>query len=89
MMRRNTASRSVLVSAASVKISEMCVAMSGSIIPTPLAIPTTRAVLPATTASASLGTVSVVIMPRAGPPASSDVSSAGRASIPARMRSIG
>ena len=34
-------------SSASVNSSEMWVAMSGSIIPTPLAIPTTRAVLPA------------------------------------------
>ena len=76
--RRNAASRSADVSSASVNSSEMCVAMSGSIIPTPFAIPTTRAVLPATVASASLGTVSVVIIPRAGRSASSDVSSLGQ-----------
>ena len=46
--RRNTTSRSVLESSASVKSNEMCVAMSGSIMPTPLAMPTTRAGLPAT-----------------------------------------
>ena len=44
--RRNTASRSMPGRSASVNKNEMCVAMSGSIIPTPLAVPTTRAVLP-------------------------------------------
>ena len=41
------------------------VAMSGSIIPTPLAIPTTRAGPSPTVAEATLGTVSVVMIPRA------------------------
>ena len=87
--RRNVASRSAADSSASVNSSEMWVAMSGSIKPTPLAMPTTLAELPATTASASFGTVSVVIIPRAGPAASSDVRVSGSASMPARIRSIG
>ena len=87
--RRNTASSSSEETSASVKTREMCVAMSGSIMPTPFAIPTTRAALPATTALDSFTTVSVVIMPRAGPAASSLVSDDGIAPRPARTRSIG
>ena len=74
---------------ASVNSSEMCVAMSGSIIPTPLAIPTTRAAEPATVADATLATVSVVIIPAAGPSASVRGSGAGIAARPGRIRSIG
>ena len=75
--------------AASVKISEMCVAMSGSIIPTPLATPTTRADEPRTVASASFGRVSVVMMARATSDASVPLGCAGSAAMPVRTRSIG
>ena len=58
---RNVASSAAEVNAASVKIIAIMVAMSGSIMPTPFATPTTVAA-PAV-AAAVLGTVSVVMMP--------------------------
>ena len=61
--RRNTASSSSGARAASVQNRAMRVAMSGSIMPTPLAMPTMRAA-PAE-ALATFSTVSVVIMARA------------------------
>ena len=64
--------------------------MSGSIIPTPLAMPTTRAGPAPTVAAATFSTVSVVMIPRA---AALDVAcraaAAGSAATPARTRSIG
>ena len=63
--RRHTASNVVPSTRASVNTNVMSVAMFGSIMPTPLATPTTRADPPATVASAILGTVSVVMIPRA------------------------
>ena len=87
--RRKIASRSFDETAASVKIMEIIVAMSGSIIPTPLATPTTRAVDPATVASETLCTVSVVMMPRATSSASFAGKGKGSAAIPVRIRSIG
>ena len=59
---------------ASVQNSVISVAMSGSIMPTPLAMPTTRAGPSPTTADAIFGTVSVVIIPTA----------ARRASVPSK-----
>ena len=67
----------------------MSVAMFGSIIPTPFATPTTRAVDPATTHSATLLTVSVVMMPRATSSADVPCGCAGSAARPARTLSIG
>ena len=81
--RRKTASSAGADSAASVKNIAIMVAMFGSIIPTPLATPTIRA-LP-TVADAVLGTVSVVMMPRATWPASVPGSGEGMAASPARM----
>src|SRR3977135_3059069 len=69
MTLRNAASRSVGATPASVQNSAMSVAMSGSIIPTPLAMPTT--VAGPTEDTAILGTVSGVMMARAH--ASADV----------------
>ena len=68
MTRRKAASSGSGSMAASVRKRVMRVAMSGSIIPTPLAMPTTRA--GPTAASDALGTVSVVMMARAAPSAS-------------------
>ena len=71
------------------KNSVISVAMSGSIIPTPLATPTTRADEPATSAVATLCTVSVVMIARATASASSTVKGVAIPAIPARTRSIG
>ena len=87
--RRKTVESTAWSIAASVNITVISVAMSGSIIPTPLAMPTTRAPLAPIVASATLATVSVVMMPRAASSASRDGSSAGIAAMPARTRSIG
>ena len=65
------------------------VAMSGSIIPTPLAMPTTRAGPAPTVAAATLATVSVVMIPAAAPLGVGAVGRGGIAATPARMRSIG
>ena len=67
----------------------MSVAMLGSIIPTPLATPTMRALLPAIDASAILCTVSVVMIPCAIATASLLVIAAGMAAKPVRIRSMG
>ena len=87
--RRKIASRSFDDTAASVKIIEIIVAMSGSIMPTPLATPTTRADDPATVASDTLCTVSVVMMPRATSSASFAGRGKGKAAMPVRIHSIG
>ena len=58
--RRNSPSSASAATLASVQNSAISVAMSGSIIPTPLAMPTTRA-SPAV-AAATFGTVSVVMI---------------------------
>ena len=63
--------------------------MSGSIIPTPLAMPTTRAGPSPIPASATFGTVSVVIIARAAATASVPSGRPGIAATPARMRSSG
>ena len=63
MTRRKTASSRSPSTAASVNNRVISVAMSGSIMPTPLATPTTRAADPAMVASAVFITVSVVMMP--------------------------
>ena len=55
---------------ASVSSTAIIVAMSGSIIPTPLAMPTTRAGRRRPCAAATFGTVSVVMIPRAAASAS-------------------
>ncbi len=65
------------------------VAMSGSIIPTPLATPTTRAADPAMSAAATLRTVSVVMIAVATASASSSGRGVSTAAIPARTWSIG
>ncbi len=87
MTRRNIASRVDASTAASVMNSAINVAMSGSIIPTPLANPTI--VTPSTIADATFATVSVVMMPWAA--GSTSVSGSGGASDArcARTRSIG
>ena len=85
--RRNTASRASAVSSASVKNMVMRVAMSGSIMPTPLATPTTRAA--PHVAAANFGWVSVVMMPRATASASVPESVAGMDARPVLTRSIG
>jgi HK97 family phage major capsid protein len=87
--RRNIASSSPASTRASVNTSEMRVAMSGSIIPTPLATPTTRAPEPSMRVSASLWTVSVVMIPRATDSASSSGRGEGIEARPARIRSMG
>ena len=89
MTRRNIASSSFGSIAASVKSIVMSVAMFGSIMPTPLATPTTRAVLPETCAAAILCTVSVVMMPRATDSAFVSRRILGIAAKPARTASIG
>ena len=63
MTRRKMTLSFSLDTSASVNIMVMRVAMLGSIIPTPLATPTMRALLPAIVASAILCTVSVVMIP--------------------------
>jgi hypothetical protein len=63
--------------------------MSGSIIPTPLAMPTTRAGPAPIMASAVFGTVSVVMIPRAAAVTSTPSGAVGSAATPARIRSIG
>ena len=74
---------------------EMCVAMLGSIMPTPLATPTIRAGVPVcsegppTTASANFGLVSVVMMARATSVASVDSGNDATPEMPARILSIG
>ena len=85
--RRNIRSRSAVSTATSVRNSVISVAMSGSIMPTPLAMPTTRA--SPTAACATLGTVSVVMIARAA--ATASVPSNGGASEARwdRTRSIG
>ncbi|CAB4602454.1 unannotated protein [freshwater metagenome] len=65
------------------------VAIFGSIIPTPLATPTTRAVDPAITASAVLCTVSVVIIPRATSSVEVSSKTCGIAAKPVRTLFIG
>ena len=89
MTRRKIASSRFGSISASVNIIVMSVAMFGSIMPTPLATPTTRALLPAIVASAILRTVSVVMMPRATASASVPTIAVGMFARPARMRSIG
>ena len=74
---------------ASVNTIAIRVAMFGSIMPTPLATPTTRAVDPAMVADEILCTVSVVMMPRATSSASLSGSGKGSDAIPARMLSMG
>ena len=87
--RRNTVSSSVGAIAASVKNSVIRVAMSGSIIPTPLATPTIRAGPGPTVADATLGWVSVVMIPAATGSASLPAKGQVSASSPDRTRSIG
>ena len=65
------------------------VAMFGSIMPAPLAMPTTRAAVPATVHSAILTLVSVVMMPRAARSIVGSSGTAGRAAMPASIRSSG
>ena len=87
--RRKRRSSSLGSTSASVSSTAIIVAMSGSIIPTPLAMPTTRAGPSPTRASATFGTVSVVIIARAAATASVAVGAAGISATPARMRSSG
>ena len=89
MTPRKMRSRLLSLTFASVNTIAIRVAMFGSIMPTPLATPTTRAVEPATVASLTLCTVSVVMMPRATSSASCAGSGNGIAFMPERMRSMG
>ena len=83
-------SRSISEStAASVSTTAIIVAMLGSIIPDPFAMPTTRAAPDPMARSAIFGTVSVVMIPRAGPSIESPSGDAGIAAIPRSIRSIG
>jgi hypothetical protein len=85
--RRKAASSRSAGTAASVKTRAIIVAMSGSIMPTPLAMPTTDA--PPARADATLGRVSVVMMARAAATASVPAKGGRTAARPARTRSIG
>ena len=87
--RRQIASSASPSTSASVNAMVMRVAMLGSIMPTPLATPTTRAGPEPIVASAILCTVSVVMMPRATESASLLGSGNGKASKPARTFSMG
>ena len=87
--RRKRSSSSAASTSASVTSTAIIVAMSGSIIPTPLAMPTTRAGPSPTVASATLATVSVVMMPMAARTASVSSGSRRHAATPARIRSSG
>ena len=74
---------------ASVKIMVINVAMFGSIMPTPFATPTTLALEPLIVASATLCTVSVVMIPFATASAEVVVNSLGIALSPFRTCAIG
>ena len=63
MTRRKMVSSDAGSMSASVNMSVMSVAMFGSIMPTPLATPTTTALEPEIVADATFSTVSVVMMP--------------------------
>ncbi len=86
---RKRASSSPPGTSASVTTTAIIVAMSGSIIPAPLATPTILASLPATTCSAIFGRVSVVIIAAAARSIAGSGSCAGTAATPSSIRSIG
>ena len=89
MTRRQIASRASPSTAASVNAMVINVAIFGSIIPTPLATPTTRAGPAPIVASAILCTVSVVMMPRATESASLLGNGNGKDANPVRTFSMG
>ena len=85
----NASASSAPATSASVNNTAIIVAMSGSIIPAPLAMPTTRAVPPSITAAAIFARVSVVIIALAAPSTDPSGSCSGIAAIPLSIRSIG
>ena len=87
--RRQIASSTSPSTLASVKTMVIKVAIFGSIIPTPLATPTTRAGPEPIIASAILCTVSVVMMPRATESASLLGNGNGKDANPVRTFSMG
>ena len=89
MTRRQMASSTPPSTSASVNAMVINVAMFGSIIPTPLATPTTRAGPEPIVASAILCTVSVVMMPRATETASLLGNGNGNDTNPVRTFSMG